>query len=180
MKVFLLNDVENVGKRGEIKNVADGYARNYLLPKKIAVEATPARIKEAEKTARVLQRREDELDNSARELAKKLENKKLVFKRMAGKEGKLFGSVTSGDVSDELQASGHQIDKKKIELKDNLKHVGEYEVTVKLRPGISTAINVIIEGEEREEEAEKDEGVKNMQEEIVKETENMEAEINKE
>ncbi|MFY9115249.1 MAG: 50S ribosomal protein L9 [Dethiobacteria bacterium] len=156
MKVILIKDVDRVGRKGDIKNVADGYARNFLLPRKLALEATPARLKEAEKWQEQRRKKDAKEEQIAQEMADNLKGKELIFRRPAGKEGKLFGSVTAGDIASLLQEKGLKIDKRNIEIEEPLKKIGTYEVTLKLRAGIFTAIKILIEQEnnvEKEEES---------------------------
>lgn len=155
MKVVLTKDVDRVGRKGDIKIVADGYARNFLLPRNLALEATPARLKEAEKWQDQRRNKDAKEEETARETADSLKGKELVFTRPTGKEGKLFGSVTASDIAALLQEEGLKIDKRNIDIEEPLKKIGTYEVVLKLRAGIFTAIKVLIEPEnntEKEEE----------------------------
>jgi len=146
MKVILKEDVKGLGKKESLVEVSDGYARNFLLPKGLAVEASSANInvmnakKEAERT-----KRERELAK-AKELAAKLREITVVIKAKAGENGKLFGSITSKDISDKLKSDfGLEVDKKKIVMPDALKSLGTTEIEVKLYPEVSTKITVKIE-----------------------------------
>jgi len=148
MKVILKQDVKGLGKKEDLVNVSDGYARNFLFPRGLAVEATAANInimntrKEAEKS-----RKDRELAN-ARELAKKLGGLEVVIKAKSGENGKLFGSITSKDISDKLKADFNiDIDKKKIVLPEALKSTGVFELDVKLYPEVSGKLKVRIENE---------------------------------
>lgn len=148
MKVILKQDVKGLGKKESMVEVSDGYARNYLIPRGIAVEASSNNInvmntkKEAEKT-----RKERELAQ-AKALAEKLGSTTVVIKGKAGDNGKLFGSITNKDISDKLKADFKlDIDKKKIILPDSLKSLGSTEVEVKLYPEVSAKITVKIEQE---------------------------------
>jgi len=147
MKVIFLKSVPK-GKRGEIKEVADGYARNFLLPKGMALPATPSAIKAAkamsdEKTESQA-RQQEELSRMAREL----EGKELHFKAKAGAKGRLHGAITTANIAKELShLSGFEIDKKKVELEEPLHHPGSYEVAINLGAGSQAKIKVIIEEE---------------------------------
>ena len=148
MKVILKEDVKGLGKKDSMVQVSDGYARNYLIPKGIAVEANAVNIsimksrKNAEKT------RKDREFTQAKDLAKKLENITLILKAKSGESGKLFGSITSKDISDKLKSDFNlDIDKKKINLPDALKSLGSTEVEVKLYPQVSAKLTVRIERE---------------------------------
>lgn len=145
MKVILTCDLANLGKKGDLKSVADGYARNLLIPRGLAVEATPQRLQEWED-----KRHHDELkagrqQRSALELAGRLESRSLLFRMAAGEGGRLFGSVTAADLAGELAKAGFQIDKKKIVLDEPIKHTGVYRVEIKLGPGIRAALNITVE-----------------------------------
>ena len=132
MKVILVKDVKNVGKAGEIVNVSDGYGRNYLLPRGLAIEATESNVKALnEKKKAEEKKRQQELEE-AKEMAQKLSNLSLVLKVKAGENGKLFGSVTSKDVEEALKEKGFDIDKKKIVFNENVKTTGTYYVDIKL------------------------------------------------
>jgi len=145
MKVILLEDVKNLGEKNSIKEVKDGYARNYLLPKGLAVEATKSNIsminskKEAEKI-----KKDKELEN-AQTLVDKLNNAAVEIKAKAGENGKLFGSITTMDIAETLKKDlGIEIDKKKISMPEAIKNLGNYEVEIKLYPGISSIVKVNI------------------------------------
>ncbi|NLY91575.1 MAG: 50S ribosomal protein L9 [Firmicutes bacterium] len=143
MKVILLNDVKALGKKGEIKEVTDGYARNYLLPKKLAVEATPGNLKklEEERAHRALKEARDE--GTARELAKKLDGLTLTFQTKAGEGGKLFGSITGKDIVDRIQQETKiELDKKQLNLPETIKTMGEHEVTVNLYRGVTATVKI--------------------------------------
>jgi large subunit ribosomal protein L9 len=143
MKVILKQDVKGLGKKEDMVNVSDGYARNFLFPKGMAVEASASNInvmntrKEAEKS-----KKDRELAH-ARELAAKIKDKVVVIKTKAGENGKLFGSITSKDISDRLKADFNlDIDKKKINLPDAIKSLGELQVDVRLYPEVSAKLTV--------------------------------------
>jgi large subunit ribosomal protein L9 len=147
MKVIFLKDVPK-GKRGEIKDVADGYARNFLFPKGLALPATPA----AMKAVKLLS--EEKAEHQARQLeeqskmAQELEGKELHFKAKAGVKGRLHGAITTANIAAELsQLTGFEIEKKKVELEEPLRHPGSYEVAVNLGTGSRAKIKVIIEEE---------------------------------
>jgi large subunit ribosomal protein L9 len=149
MKVILKQDVKGLGKKEEMVNVSDGYARNFLLPKGLAVEASSSNInvmntkKEAEKS------KKDRELALAKELAEKINNVVVVLKAKAGDNGKLFGSVTTKDVADSLKKDHKiDIDKKKINIADAMKSLGTYEAEVKLYPGVSGKLKVKIEQEQ--------------------------------
>ncbi|HHW47213.1 MAG TPA: 50S ribosomal protein L9 [Clostridiaceae bacterium] len=149
MKVILKQDVKGLGKKEDIVDVSDGYARNFLLPKGFAVEATQTNLnimktkKEAEKT-----KKEREY-KAAKALAEKLKNTAVIIKAKAGENGKLFGSITSKDISEKLKSDFNiDIDKKKINLEEPIRSLGVSEVEVKVYPEISTTLTVKIEQEQ--------------------------------
>ncbi len=147
MKVVLLKDVKAQGKKGDIINVSDGYARNFLLPKGLAVEATNNALNDlkGQKESEAF-RKETEIAN-AKDLAEKIKAVTVVLSAKAGENGKLFGSVTASDVAHELKMQHHVvIDKKKFNLSDGIKHTGITEVEIKIYPGISTTIKVEVKG----------------------------------
>jgi large subunit ribosomal protein L9 len=147
MKVIFLKDAPK-GKRGEVKEVADGYARNFLLPKGLALPATPSAIK----AAKVLSDEKAESQARQREelgrIAQELEGKELHFKAKAGAKGRLHGAITTASIADELsRLTGFEIDKKKVELEEPLHHVGSYDVMINLGTGTEAKIKVVIEEE---------------------------------
>ena len=146
MKVILKQDVKGLGQKDEMCEVSDGYARNYLLPRGLAVEANAANInemntkKEAEKA-----RKQKELAK-AKELAKEIGSITVVIKAKAGENGKLFGSITSKEIADKLKSDHNiEVDKRKIQLPDALKSLGTFELDVKLYPEVSSKLKVKIE-----------------------------------
>ncbi len=143
MKVVLLQDVKDLGKKGELVNASDGYVRNFLFPRKLAVEATSGRLKEIEdKKSSEKNKKEMEL-KAARELADKLSKVEISFKSKAGENGKLFGSITAKDVADAIKSQQKiVVDKKKIVLHDAIKTLGTYQVEIKVYPEVSAKINV--------------------------------------
>ncbi|HHU82044.1 MAG TPA: 50S ribosomal protein L9 [Firmicutes bacterium] len=138
MKVILLESVKALGKRGDIKEVADGYARNYLFPKKLALQATPANIRRFEEEKAQIKAREVQEEAEARELAAKIEGVVLHFSAKAGEGGKLFGSITGKEICDELaKITGIVVDKKKLDLPETVKSTGSHTVKVHLYPGVT-------------------------------------------
>jgi large subunit ribosomal protein L9 len=147
MKVIFLKNVPK-GKRGEIKEVADGYARNFLLPKGMALPATPSAIKAAkvmsDEKAESQVRQHEEMSRMVQEL----EGKELHFKAKAGVKGRLHGAITTASIADELsRLTGVDIDKKKVELEEPLHHLGSYDVMINLGTGTEAKIKVVIEEE---------------------------------
>ena len=147
MKVILKQDVEKLGKSGDIVKVAPGYARNYLMPRKIAVGATPGNVKIME-IERLAAARRDQRDKSAASLvAKELVKLVVTIQRKAGEGGTLYGSVTSIDIADFLITHKVDIDKRKIQLDDPIRAIGEYQVPVRLHREVIVPIKVIVEAE---------------------------------
>ena len=142
MKVLLLQDVKGQGKKGELIDVNDGYARNFLIKKKFAVEATASVINETkQKKAAEEKRRKDEYDNAVAQ-SKMLKGLAVDVRIRCGENGKLFGAVTAKEISERLAEIGYDIDKKKILLSDPIKAVGSYPVEIRLMAGVNTQINV--------------------------------------
>ncbi|MBP1927010.1 large subunit ribosomal protein L9 [Sedimentibacter acidaminivorans] len=145
MKVILLEDVKNVGKKGALINAKDGYANNFLFPKKLAIEATPANLKKLENAKRKQEEKEAEIFEEAKKLEEELMKVAIVIKTKAGENGKLFGSITTKEIAEQLEEkSGISIDKRKFELDDTIKSVGEYSVRIKLHPKVVAKIQVIV------------------------------------
>jgi large subunit ribosomal protein L9 len=142
MKVILKDDVKNVGNMGDIVKVADGYARNYLVPRGLAVEASSKNVKSVEHEKRIIQEKGKKIKTSAQEFSDILSKVTLVMKANAGEEGKLFGSVTTMDIAEALKNEGFDIDKKKISLDEPIKRLGEHTVSVKIHPEITTNVTV--------------------------------------
>ena len=143
MKVIFLKDVKGSGNKGEVKNVADGYARNMLLPKNLAVEATPENINKLQGQQSSAQHKVDVDIQNAKEIAAKIKGKRVDIAAKAGSNGKLFGSVTAANVAEAINRQfGVNIDKKKVSLSTDIKNFGSYRATVKLYNGISETVDV--------------------------------------
>lgn len=142
MKVILKDDVKKLGRMGEIVKVADGYARNYLVPRGLAVIASTKNIKTVEHEKRNIQEKAKKIKNSAQELSDSLSRVKLVVKAKAGEEGKLFGSVTTMDIAELLKNEGFEIDKKKLSIDEPIKRLGKHTVNIKVHPDITTNVTV--------------------------------------
>ena len=142
MKVFLKEDVKNLGKMGDVVNVAEGYARNFLLPKKFAVEANTKNLKEFEHNKRLIQEKAVKIKDASKALAERLSALTLKIKAKAGEEEKLFGSVTTMDISEAFKAEGFEVDKKKIVLGEPIKRLGEYTVEVKVHSDVNATVKV--------------------------------------
>jgi large subunit ribosomal protein L9 len=147
MEVILLQDMDKLGIRGQIVQVADGYGRNYLLPKKIAVQATPQNRKWVEQQRVRFLKQTAKEKGEAEELTQLLAEVELRFTRKSGEQGQLFGSVTAIDVAEGLAAKGFNIDRRKIELEQPIKLLGEYDVPVRLHRDVTAKVKVKIEGE---------------------------------
>jgi large subunit ribosomal protein L9 len=144
MKVILKEDVKSIGNIGQIIDVADGFARNYLVPKGLAVEANTKNIKSLEHEKRVIQEKARKIRMSAQDIAGRISNTAVIIKAKAGEEGKLFGSVTSMDIAEQLTNAGIDIDKKKISLDEPIRRIGSYTVNIKLHSDVSAQVNVQI------------------------------------
>lgn len=148
MQIILQEDVEKLGGRGEVVEVAPGYARNFLLPKKLALEASPGNIKRLEKIRATLAKRTATEKDAAQQQAALLNQVTLNFTRKSGENDQLFGSVTSSDLADALKAQGFEIDKRRIQLDEPIKILGEKMIAVKLAHGITAEFKVVIAKEE--------------------------------
>jgi large subunit ribosomal protein L9 len=152
MKVVLRQDVENLGEKGSVKNVADGYARNYLIPKGMAVIATPGELKVVASNEAVKQRKVQRQEQELQGLADRISGQKVEFEARAGSNGRLFGSITNGDIAEKLSAAvGTEIDRRKIVIDEPIRTIGDHPVTVnligKLRPQVTVVVHGIIEEE---------------------------------
>src|SRR3954454_6130281 len=147
MEVILRQAVENLGKPGDVVKVSNGFARNFLLPRGIAFEATPGNLKRIAQERDRLEAAENARVESAMDLAKRLEEVQLTFSARVGEEGKLFGSVTSADIAEQLATQGFQIEKRLIDLHEPIKALGVYRVPVKLHADVKPEIRVwVIKG----------------------------------
>lgn len=143
MKIILLKDVKSLGKQGEIVDVSDGYARNFILPKKVGVEANSKNMNDLKLQKANEEKKAQELLDAAKELAKVLETKEVVVKMKSGEGGKTFGSISSKEIAAEAKKQCDlELDKKKIQLPEPIKALGAYEVTVKLHPKVSAKLKV--------------------------------------
>ncbi len=147
MQIILQEDVEKLGTRGDVVEVAAGFARNYLLPRKLGLEASAANLKRLEKIRATLSKRTATEKDAAEQQAALLNNVMLKFARKAGESDHLFGSVTSGDIAEALAAQKFEIDKRRIALDEPIKVLGESMVTVKLVHGVNAQVKVVIEKE---------------------------------
>jgi large subunit ribosomal protein L9 len=153
MEVILKEDVAKLGSRGDVIKVAEGYGRNYLLPKKLAIEATPANRAVIEQMKAAAVRRVAREKGDAEKLAELLAGVSLTFTRKSGEHDQLFGSVTSADIARELEHKSFNIDRRKIHLDEPLKHVGEFRVPIKLHKDVTVPVKVIINKDSVTEEA---------------------------
>ena len=148
MEVILREDVEKVGARGSVVKVADGYARNFLLPKRLAVPATGANKKIVEQEREAYLRREAKVKSESEDLAKLMSNVTLTIRQRAGENNQLFGSVTAKDIADALEAQKYHVDRRKILLDEPIRTVGEHQVTLRLHREVTVPITVIVEAEQ--------------------------------
>ena len=147
MEVILKEDVPTLGSRGDVVKVADGYGRNYLLPRKLAIEATHSNRAVIEQMKQAALRRAASDKAEAEVQSKLLEAVSLSFTRKAGEKDQLFGSVTSGDIAAALEAKGFAIDRRKIHLDEPLKHIGEFKVPIRLYKGVDATVKVVVDKE---------------------------------
>jgi len=144
MKVILRSDIINVGRQGEIKEIAAGFARNFLLPKSLVMEATAQNLKIWERERVKLEKQREEIIETAKALVEKLESEKFSIKVKIGENGKIFGSITTASIAKAISLQGFEISKKDILLADNIKDVGEYEIPLRLHPEVHAKIKISI------------------------------------
>jgi len=145
MKVILKKDVKDLGKIGELVSVANGFARNFLFPRKLAAEATEKRVKEFEHWTRVSTSRQKSAMAERRTTLEKIAGLQLLFKLNAGEEDKLFGSITNKDISDEIEKQGYIVDKRDISLSEPIKILGQHKAMIKMGEGLEQEIVVTVE-----------------------------------
>ena len=150
MKVILLEDITNLGDMGDTVNVKDGYARNFLIPRKLALPDTARNLKAQEHHFREIEKRKDQAADEAKDLAEKISGIVLTFTRKAGETGRLFGSVTNMDLADALAEKNISIDRKDIVLTEPIKNLGEFDVTIKLHQDVTPVIKITVLPEEGE------------------------------
>ena len=142
MKVILTDEIRGLGARGDIVTVKDGYARNFLLPKNLAREATPGNLKgieqERKKWSLIAQQEKD----AAAKAADAVKGTKITIEKRVGEHGQLFGSVTANDIADALEAKGHKVDKRAIELDEPIRAIGVYQVAVRVHPAVRAEVRV--------------------------------------
>jgi len=150
MEVILKEDVSKLGSRGDVVKVAEGYGRNFLLPRKLAIEATVGNKKVIEQMRSAALRRSAKEKAQAEELSKQFDGLSVSFKRRSGEHEQLFGSVTSGDLAEALEKKGFNLHRRKIQLHEPLKSVGEFTVPVRLHKDVTAHLKVVIEKEAAE------------------------------
>lgn len=148
MELLLKEDVEHLGVRGDVVKVRPGYGRNFLLPRGLAIQATPGNVKQIELQRRALLKKEATERDSATQQSELVKELTLEFVRKVGEHGMLYGSVTSMDIAEAFAAKGFEIDRRKIQLKDPIKEPGDYEVAIKLHREVTTNVKVVVKNEE--------------------------------
>jgi len=149
MEVLLTETVDNLGSAGEVKKVADGYARNFLIPKGLAVPATARALKQAELRRQAEARRQQREKVEAESLARTLSQVTLTFRVKAGEKDKLYGSITNADIAEAFEReTGQAIDKRKVELEEPIRELGSYYVPIKLLPDLAPRVTVVVERED--------------------------------
>jgi large subunit ribosomal protein L9 len=151
MEVILKEDVASLGSRGDVVKVAEGFGRNYLLPRKLAIEASAGNKSVIEQMKAASVRRSAKEKSSAEALAKQFDGVSVSFQRRSGEQEHLFGSVTSGDISDALAKKGFDVDRRKIQLHEPLKSLGEFTIPIKLHKDVTAHFKVVIEKENEAE-----------------------------
>jgi large subunit ribosomal protein L9 len=150
MEVILKEDVPKLGHRGEVVKVAEGYGRNFLLPRRLAIEATAQNRAVIEQMKVAARKRSDREKADAEGLSKQLEGATLSFTRKAGEQDHLFGSVTSSDIAEALASQGFTVDRRKIQLDEPIKNLGEFPVTIKLHRDVTAKVKVVVAKEASE------------------------------
>src|SRR5947207_15492548 len=145
MEIILRETIDNLGRAGQVVKVANGYARNYLLPKKLAYLATPGNLKVIEAERKSLLRKESKQKEDAEKLQQMLEAVHITIRRKVGEQNALYGSVTNSDVADELEKKGFQIEKRKIFMEDHIKTIGEFSIPVRLFKDVTAHIKLKVE-----------------------------------
>ena len=148
MEVILREDVDKVGLRGSVVKVADGYARNFLLPKRLAVPATTANKKIVDQEREAHVRREAKLKSESQDLAQLMSNVTVTIRQRAGENNQLFGSVTAKDIADALEAQKFHIERRKVQLDEPIRTLGEHQVMLRLHRDVSRPIKVVVEPEQ--------------------------------
>ena len=150
MDVLLCEDVDNLGQRGQVVRVRAGYGRNYLLPQKLAIEASAGNKRMLDEQRRLLAKREQRERVSAQTEAEKLQGLELRFDRRVGEHGILFGSVTALDIAEALAEKGLKVERRRIALREHIKEVGEYDITIKLHRDVAPVVKVLVRKEGHE------------------------------
>ena len=148
MELLLKEDVENLGARGDLVKVKPGYGRNYLLPRGLAIQATPGNKRQIELRRKTILKKEAAERDTATQQADLLKDVTLEFARKVGEHGILYGSVTSMDIAEALAAKGYEIDRRRVLLKDPIKEPGEFEAPIKLHREVTTNVKVVVKSEE--------------------------------
>ena len=147
MEIILRETIDNLGRAGEVIKVADGYARNYLLPRKLAYPATPGNLKVIEFERQSLLRKEAKQKDDAEKLQKMLDQVEITIRRKVGEQAALYGSVTNSDVADELEKKGFKIEKRKIHMEDHIKTTGEFSLPIRLFKDVTAHVKLKVEAE---------------------------------
>jgi large subunit ribosomal protein L9 len=148
MKVILVKDVDKLGEIGDVVDVADGYGRNFLLPQGLAMAATAKNARQLQHEQQLREHRIAQAKKAAEALAGTLQGVSCHFTRKAGEEGKLFGSVTALDIADKLKAAGHDVDRRRIQLDQPIKSLGEFTVPIRIRTDVAAMLKVTVAAEE--------------------------------
>jgi large subunit ribosomal protein L9 len=147
MEIILRETIDNLGRAGQVVKVADGYARNYLLPRKLAYLATPGNLKVIEAEHKSLIRKEARQKQDAEKLLQMIDNVEITVRRKVGEHDALYGSVTNSDIADELEKKGFQIEKRKIHMEDHIKTIGEFSIPIRLFKDVTAHVKLKVEAE---------------------------------
>ena len=152
MKIILTQDFDELGFAGDVIRVSDGYARNFLIPKDIALEASKENLKFMETQKKKIEVKRLKAKEDAEKISEKIKDTIITVKQKVGEEGKLYGSVTTMDIAAELEKQGIDIDRRKITLEKSIKNLGDYDIPIKLYPEVTGSIKLIVEAEEETKE----------------------------
>lgn len=146
MKVILLENVKKLGSKGDIVEVSDGYGRNFLIPRGLAVAADASNLKQLQHEKKVVERREARELQEAQELKRRLESMSFTLEVKSGEKGRLFGSITAGDIAEAVKKQADvELDRRKIDLSDPIKSVGKYAISVRIHPGVTAKLKVVVQ-----------------------------------
>lgn len=174
MKIILTRDIDTLGRKGEVLDVKDGYGRNFLIPRGMAVVATASNIRRYEEESNQQALKLEQIRKDAEALANRLNTVRLTFEKLVGEEGRIFGSVTTSDIAEALNSQGYDLDRRKISLSEDIRAVGEYTATVRIDSEFSAGVTVEVIGDAKSAPAEDESDVAEPEATLESEIEDME------